>query len=158
LGGIGVAIAERALPFGMRGQALRRRPESSPLEGGDVVGSIDELLPEADHLVLAAPATARTRHLINAETLALVKPGVHLVNIARGALVDQDALRVALDDGRVAMATLDTVDPEPLPEGHWLYSHPKVRLSAHVSWASPAGLARTLEIFIDNLSRYAAGE
>jgi phosphoglycerate dehydrogenase-like enzyme len=158
LGGIGVAIAERALPFGMKVRALRRRPEPSPLEGVEVVGSLDELLPEADHLVLAAPATARTRHLVNAETLALVKPGVHLVNIARGSLVDQDALRVALDDGRVAMATLDTVDPEPLPEGHWLYSHPKVRLSAHVSWASPAGMDRTLEIFVDNLRRYAAGE
>lgn len=158
LGGIGVAIAERALPFGMKVRALRRRPEPSPLEGVEVVGSLEELLPESDHLVLAAPATARTRQLINAESLELVKPGVHLVNIARGALVDQDALRVALDDGRVAMATLDTVDPEPLPEGHWLYSHPKVRLSAHVSWASPAGMARTLEIFVDNLSRYAAGE
>jgi len=158
LGGIGVAIAERASPFGMRVQALRRRQEPSPLEGVEVVGSLEELLPEADHLVLAAPATPRTRHLINAESLALVKPGVHLVNIARGALVDQDALRVALDDGRVAMATLDTVDPEPLPEGHWMYSHPKVRLSAHVSWASPAGMDRTLEIFLDNLRRYAAGE
>ena len=158
LGGIGVAIAERARPFGMKVRALRRRPEPSPLEGVEVVGSLEELLPEADHLVLAAPATPRTRHLINAESLALVKPGVHLVNIARGALVDQDALRVALDDGRVAMATLDTVDPEPLPEGHWMYSHPKVRLSAHVSWASPAGMNRTLEIFVDNLRRYAAGE
>jgi phosphoglycerate dehydrogenase-like enzyme len=158
LGGIGVAIAERARPFGMKVRALRRRPEPSPLEGVEVVGSLEELLPEADHLVLAAPATPRTRHLINAESLALVKPGVHLVNIARGALVDQDALRVALDDGRVAMATLDTVDPEPLPEGHWMYSHPKVRLSAHVSWASPAGMDRTLEIFVDNLRRYAAGE
>ena len=158
LGGIGVAIAERALPFGMKVRAVRRRAEPSPLEGVEVVGSLEELLPEVDHLVLAAPATPRTRHLINAESLALVKPGVHLVNIARGALVDQDALRLALDDGRVAMATLDTVDPEPLPEGHWLYSHPKVRLSAHVSWASPAGMDRTLEIFVDNLRRYAAGE
>jgi phosphoglycerate dehydrogenase-like enzyme len=158
LGGIGVAIAERALPFGMRVRALRRRPEPSPVEGVEVVGSLEELLPEADHLVLAAPATRRTRHIINAESLKLVKPGVHIVNIARGALVDQDALREALDDGRVAMATLDTVEPEPLPEGHWLYSHPKVRLSAHVSWASPAGMDRTLEIFLDNLRRYAAGE
>jgi phosphoglycerate dehydrogenase-like enzyme len=158
LGGIGLAVAERALPFGMEVRALRRRPEPSPLPGVDIVGSLEELLPVADHLVLAAPATPRTRHLIDADALELVKPGVHLVNIARGALVDQDALRVALDDGRVAMATLDTVDPEPLPEGHWLYTHPKVRLSAHVSWASPAGLARTLEIFIDNLTRYAAGE
>ncbi len=158
LGGIGVAVAERALAFGMRIRALRRRREPSPIAGVEVVGSLEELLPEADHVVLAAPATPRTRHLLNAETLALVKPGVHLVNIARGALVDQDALRDALDDGRVAMASLDTVDPEPLPEGHWLYSHPKVRLSAHVSWASPAGMARTLEIFVDNLSRYAAGQ
>jgi phosphoglycerate dehydrogenase-like enzyme len=158
LGGIGVAIAERALPFGMRVQALRRRPEPSPIEGVEVIGSVEELFPEADHLVLAAPATHRTRHIVNAETLELVKPGVHVVNIARGALVDQDALRDALDDGRVAMATLDTVEPEPLPEGHWLYSHPKVRLSAHVSWASPAGMDRTLEIFLDNLRRYANGE
>jgi phosphoglycerate dehydrogenase-like enzyme len=158
LGGIGVAVAERALPFGMQVRALRRRPEPSPLAGVEVVGSLDELLPEADHVVLAAPATSRTRHLLDAEALELVKPGVHLVNIARGALVDQDALRVALDDGRVAMATLDTVEPEPLPEGHWLYSHPKVRLSAHVSWASPSGMARTLEIFVDNLRRYAAGD
>ena len=157
-GGIGVAIAERALPFGMRVRALRRRPEPSPVEGVEVVGSLEELLPDADHVVLAAPATPRTRHMINADTLKLVKPGVHLVNIARGALVDQDALREALDDGRVAMATLDTVEPEPLPAGHWLYSHPKVRLSAHVSWASPAGMDRTLEIFLDNLRRYAAGE
>jgi phosphoglycerate dehydrogenase-like enzyme len=158
LGGIGLAVAERALPFGMDVRALRRRPEPSPLAGVEVLGSLEEVLPVADHLVLAAPATARTRHLIDADALALVKPGVHLVNIARGALVDQDALRVALDDGRVAMASLDTVDPEPLPEGHWLYTHPKVRLSAHVSWASPAGMARTLEIFVDNLRRYAAGE
>ena len=123
-----------------------------------MVTNFTDLLPDVDHLVLAAPGTARTRHLVDAAALAAVKPGVHLVNIARGSLVDQDALRVALDDGRVAMATLDTVDPEPLPEGHWLYSHPKVRLSAHVSWASPAGMARTLEIFVDNLRRYAAGE
>ena len=158
LGGIGVAIAERALPFGMQVRALRRRPEPSPLEGVEVVGSLEEVLPEADHLVLAAPATPRTRHLINSDTLALVKPGVHLVNIARGALVDQDALRDALDDGRVAMASLDTVDPEPLPEGHWLYSHPKVRLSAHVSWASPAAYRRRLSTKISRVRAMPAGD
>src|SRR5207244_7262681 len=116
-----------------------------------------ELLPEADHLVLAAPATPRTRHLINAESLALVKPGVHLVNIARGALVDQDALRVALDDGRVAMATLDTVDPEPLPEGHWMYSHPKVRLSAHVSWGTTEYFTGSIAVLVENLHRLVDG-
>jgi phosphoglycerate dehydrogenase-like enzyme len=79
---------------------------------------------------------------------------VHLVNIARGALVDQDALRVALDDGTVAMATLDTVDPEPLPAGHWLYEHPKVRVAAHISWYTPLLQRTAVEQFIDNLGRF----
>jgi phosphoglycerate dehydrogenase-like enzyme len=87
-----------------------------------------------------------------------VKPGVHLTNVARARLVDDDALRVALDDGRVASATLDTVEPEPLPAGHWMYSHPRVRLSAHVSWVSPRTTDRILEAFADNLRRWVAGE
>ncbi len=158
LGGIGAAVAERALPFGMRVVAVRRTVAPSPVEGVEVVASLEELLAEADHLVLAAPATPRTRHLIDADAFARVKPGVHLVNIARGALVDQDALRAALDDGRVALATLDTVQPEPLPAGHWLYEHPKVRVSAHVSWASPRGNEAAVRMFVENLRRHVAGE
>jgi len=80
------------------------------------------------------------------------------VNIARGGLIDQDALRVALDDGRVAVASLDTVEPEPLPAGHWLYSHPRVRLTPHVSWSSPEGGRRIFELFLENLGRYLQGE
>jgi phosphoglycerate dehydrogenase-like enzyme len=158
LGGIGAAVARRALPFGMRVVALRRTDAPSPVDGVEIVRTLDELLPVADHLVLAAPATARTRHLLDVDAFARMKPGVHLVNIARGALVDQDALRAALDDGRVAVATLDTVDPEPLPAGHWMYDHPQVRLSAHVSWYTPDLLARALEQFADNLDRFVAGE
>jgi phosphoglycerate dehydrogenase-like enzyme len=116
------------------------------------------MLPHVDHLVLAAPATPKTEHLIDADVLAEVKPGVHVVNIARGALIDQDALRVALDDGRVAMASLDVCDPEPLPAGHWLYDHPKVRLSPHISWSSPALASRIVELLIENVRRYVAGE
>ncbi len=123
----------------MRVLAVRRTDAASPVDGVELVPSLDALLEASDHLVLAVPLTARTEHLLDADAFAKVKPGVHLVNIARGRLVDQDALRVALDDGRVAMATLDTVDPEPLPAGHWLYEHPKVRLSAHISWASHLG-------------------
>jgi phosphoglycerate dehydrogenase-like enzyme len=137
LGGIGAAIASRALAFGMNVRALRRTDAPSPIEGVEVVRSLDRLLPGAAHVVLAAPSTAQTRRLIDADAFAQMTPGVHLVNIARGSLVDQDALRGALDDGTVAMATLDTVDPEPLPAGHWLYSHPQVRLSAHISWYIP---------------------
>jgi len=158
LGGIGSAVARRALAFDMRVHALRRTDAPSPVPGVRTVGSIAELVADADHLVLAAPATAKTRHLVNADVLAQVKPGVHLVNVARGALVDHDALRAALDDGRVAMATLDTVEPEPTPEGHWLYSHPKVRLSAHVSWYNPDLQRAALDIFVDNLGRFERGE
>ena len=154
LGGIGAAIASRALAFGMGVRALRRTDASSPVEGVEVVRSLDELLPGAAHIVLAAPATARTRHLIDADAFAKMTPGVHLVNIARGALVDQDALRSALDDGSVAMATLDTVEPEPTPRGHWLYSHPKVRMTAHISWYTPQLQAAAVDILIENIGRY----
>ncbi len=157
-GGIGQAVATRALPFGTRVIAHRRTEAPSPSDGVEMSGSLDAVLEASDHLVLAVPLTPRTEHLLDADAFAKVKPGVHLVNIARGRLVDQDALRVALDDGRVAMATLDTVDPEPLPAGHWLYEHPKVRVSAHISWASHLGMDSTVEIFIDNLRRKVAGE
>jgi phosphoglycerate dehydrogenase-like enzyme len=158
LGGIGAAIAKRALAFGMEVRALRRTDAPSPVAGVQVVRSLDELLPGAAHVVVAAPATARTHHLIDAAAFARMAPGVHLVNIARGSLVDQDALRIALDDGTVAQATLDTVTPEPLPEGHWLYTHPKVRMTAHVSWYTPQLQAAAVEILVENVGRYLRGE
>ena len=158
IGGIGEAVARRALAFEMRVVALRRTQKPSPVDGVEVVTSLDELLSSADHLVLAAPGTAATRHLLDADAFSKMKRGVHIVNIARGSLIDQDALRAAVDDEQVAMASLDTVDPEPLPEGHWMYKHPKVRLSAHVSWASPKATDRMFQSFAENLRRYAAGE
>jgi phosphoglycerate dehydrogenase-like enzyme len=80
------------------------------------------------------------------------------VNVARGTLVDQDALRAALDDGRLSRASLDTVDPEPLPTGHWMYRHPCVFLSPHISWSDRATMERTLDAFTANLRRFRAGE
>ncbi|MCE2391832.1 MAG: hypothetical protein J4G09_10180 [Proteobacteria bacterium] len=154
IGGIGVAIAERALPFGMRVLALRRTSQPSPVDGVEIVASLAELLARSDHLVIAAAATPRTRHLIDAEALGQVKPGVHLINIARGSLIDQDALREALDDGRIARASLDVCEPEPLPEDHWLYRHPRVRLSPHCSWIAPGALDRLFDTFVDNLGRW----
>lgn len=158
LGGIGSAVATRALPFAMRVRALRRTAQPSPIAGVEIATDLHELLGSADHLVLAAPATAATRHLLDAAAFAAMKPGVHLVNIARGALVEEPALRTALDEGRVAMASLDAVDPEPLPAGHWLYAHPRVRLSPHVSWQMPGAANALLDVFIDNLHRYRRGE
>jgi len=158
VGAIGTEVARRALAFDMRVVAYRRRPVAHELPGIELCSTLADMLGVSDHVVIAAPATPATNHLINAESLVAIKPGAHVVNIARGSLVDQDALIAALDDGRVACASLDTVDPEPLPTGHPLYSHPKVRLSAHVSWSAPENLGPTLALFADNVRRYRAGE
>ena len=158
LGSIGQAIAVRALSFGMHVRAIRRTQASSPLPEVSLAKDLPDLLASADHLVIAAPATPETHHLVDAESLRLVKPGVHLINIARGSLLDQNALQSALEDGRIARASLDVADPEPVPQGHWLYSHPRVRLSPHVSWSTPNGIERLVETFSDNLRRYLLGE
>ncbi len=157
-GGIARAVARRALPFEMEVTGFRRTRAKSPIPEVELVSSLEELLAEADHVVVAAPSTPATRHLLRDETFAMMKPGVHLVNVARGALVDHDALRRALDAGRVGLATLDCVDPEPLPEGHWLYTHPRVRLTPHISWTGPESHAGLTECFLENLRRFVAGE
>ncbi|MBV9662188.1 MAG: hypothetical protein JO337_13625 [Acidimicrobiales bacterium] len=158
LGGIGLAVARRALAFDMAVLAVRRSGAPSELPGVTVLDSLDALLPRVDHLVLAAPATAETSSLIGVPALGLIKQGVHMVNIARGSLIDQDALRGALDDDRVALASLDVTDPEPLPEGHWMYSHPRVHLTPHISWSSPDAPRRLVASFVDNLVRFLSGQ
>jgi phosphoglycerate dehydrogenase-like enzyme len=157
-GGIGRAVAERALPFGMRVYAHRRTAAAPDLAGVQAARSLAELVDLSDHVVVAAPATAATHHMFDRDVFARMRSGSHLINVARGALVDQDALRAALDAGRPAMASLDAVDPEPLPAGHWLYTHPRVRLSPHVSWQMPGAVDVLIECFLDNLRRYRAGE
>jgi len=158
-GGIGEAVARRVLPFGSVVQAYRRRPIAPPHDlDVEVVTDLRSMAEWCEHLVVTAPATPDTHHLVGPEVLAVLGPGAHLVNIARGSLVDQDALRTALDDGRVALASLDTVTPEPLPDGHWLYEHPQVHLSPHISWSSPERYDRILGIFLEELARWEAGE
>ena len=158
IGAIGTEVARRALAFDMRVVALRRSDRPLPLAGVAAARSLDEVLRGADHVVIAAPATPETRHLIDAAAFDAMQDGVHLVNVARGTIIDQDALLAALDAGRVARATLDVVDPEPLPAGHPLYTHPRVRLTPHISWSAPVATARMLEIFVDNVRRYRTGE
>jgi phosphoglycerate dehydrogenase-like enzyme len=158
LGAIGQEVATRALAFDMQVVAVRRHRGPSPLDGVTMLDSLPELLATSDHVVLAAPATPETRHLFGASEFAAMKPAAHFVNVSRGSLVDQDALIAALDAGQLALASLDTVEPEPLPAGHALYAHPKVRLSAHISWSSPHSMSRTLELFIENLRRFRNGE
>lgn len=157
LGAIGSAVATRALAFDMKVVGVRRR-ERPPIDGVELLADLQSLLATSDHVVIAAPATAATVRLIDDAALAAVKPGVHLVNVARGSLIDQEALLRALDDGRVARASLDVVDPEPLPAGHPLYSHPKVRLTPHISWSAPQSVRRTFSLFVENVARFRAGE
>jgi phosphoglycerate dehydrogenase-like enzyme len=158
LGSIGTEVARRALAFDMEVVAVRRRQLPTPLPGITLTGDLAELLDRSDHVVVAAPATDRTEHLIDAAALDRMKPGSHLINVARGSLVDQEALMAALDRDRPARATLDVVAPEPLPTGHPLYGHDRVRLSPHVSWSSPRTLQRTMSLFVENVDRYRTGQ
>ncbi len=157
LGSIGAAVARRALAFEMNVLASRRSDAPSPVPGVHLT-TLDDLASHSNHLVVAASATAETAGLIGADLFGRMRRGVHLVNVARGSLVDQEALRAALDAGIVAHATLDTMTPEPLPDGHWLYTHPQVSLTPHVSWSMPAAVDLLLDIFVANVERYRAGQ
>jgi phosphoglycerate dehydrogenase-like enzyme len=157
-GGIGQRVAVLARAFDMRVVAYRRTPRASEIDGVQIATTLAEVLADSDHVVLCLPATRATTNLFNDEVFAQMKAGVHLVNIARGAIIDQDALRRALDDGPVARATLDVCVPEPLPAGHWLYSHEKVFLTPHSSWTGIPFLTGAVNVFCENLRRYLAGE
>lgn len=159
LGAIGQAVAKRGLALGAQVVGLRRTGAQSGISGVEHVGDIDTLVSRADHIIIAVPATPQTRHLFNAELLAKVKPGAHIINVARGSVIDQDALIHALDgEGGPGFATLDVTDPEPLPEGHPLYTHPRVRLTPHVSSNHTLVRHRLLEKVRDDISRFARGE
>jgi phosphoglycerate dehydrogenase-like enzyme len=158
LGSINRAVAERLTPFGCRIVAVTRSGKPSPVPGVEVTTDIRDAVADADHVVIGVPLTSETEHMFDDDLFAVMKPGAHLVNVARGRLVDQDALRRTLDSGHLGMASLDVCEPEPLPGGHWLYSHPGVRLSAHVSWSDPGALDRLHAAFADNLDRWLAGE
>jgi len=158
VGAIGTAVARRALAFDMRVVAHRRSDAPMPLPGIEPAPTLGEAFAEADHIVITAPATPATHHLVNDQSLGWVKPGVHLVNVARGPLVDSAALLRALDDGRVARASLDVAEGEPLPAGDPLYSHPSVRLTPHISHSSTRTVNRTVDMFVDNLARWRRGE
>jgi phosphoglycerate dehydrogenase-like enzyme len=157
-GAIGNAIAKRAAPFGMRVKAMRRTPRPSGVADVELVTSLDDLLHDADHVVVAAPLTSSTEGMVDRHAFSAMKPGVHLVNIARGAIVVDEALHDALDDGTVALASLDAVDPEPPPEDHWVLHHPRVRFSPHISWSAPDAIDVIHRLFAENLARYLAGE
>lgn len=152
-GEIGRAVATRLAPFTTRLIAHSRSGATTGSPHVDAV-SFERLLQESDHLVICAPLTNATRGLFNAAALAQMRSGAHLINVARGAIVDQDALREALNDGHLGMASLDVAVPEPPPEGHWLYAHPRVRLTGHLSHSGPLTHQRGHEILARNIAAF----
>lgn len=157
-GAIARSTALKAQALGMQVLAVRRSQQPFDVPGVERVESVRELFARADHVLLAAPATEQTRHIVDRQVLAAAKPGLHLINIARGSLIDQDALRVALDRGQIGLASLDVADPEPLPAGHWLYSHPRVRLSPHTSANSPQVYLNIAALLARNVARLHSGQ
>ena len=153
--------------YGAIGQALERRLDGFEVdvvrvarterEGVHGFDALPRLLPEADVVVLIVPLTDGTRGLVDAAFLDRMKDGALLVNVARGAVVDTDALVDALSSGRVS-AALDVTDPEPLPEDHPLWDCPNLLISPHVGGASSAMEPRSYALVRAQLARFAAGE
>ena len=161
LGNIGVAVSERLRPFGCRVLGVKRSARPGDVsEHADELYTPDrllEMLPECDAVVVAAPATDQTQRLIDARALGAMKPGAVLVNVARGSLVDQDALVETLRGGSLGAAVLDVFEPEPLPADHPLWDLPDVYISAHSSVATDRYMDDVFELFFDNLTRFLEG-
>ncbi|MXY78930.1 MAG: D-2-hydroxyacid dehydrogenase [Chloroflexi bacterium] len=160
LGAIGGEVARLAQAFGLHVIGVRRSPRTA----GDAVDELvhprdfDGVLPRADWLVVAAPRTPQTEGAISAARLALLPPHAHLINIARGRIVDEPALIEALRSGALAGAYLDVVAQEPLDPASPLWDLPNVILTPHSSWAAQGNPERARLIFLDNLECWLRGE
>jgi phosphoglycerate dehydrogenase-like enzyme len=154
LGSIGAAVAEMASRLGMRVVGTQREPKPNPHVAEIVRPSLTEqLLREADFVVVLLPLTPETRGALGARELAWLKPTAYLINLARGGIVDEDALADTLRSGRLAGAALDVFAEEPLPASSPLWSAPNTILTPHVAGLGPGYMERLTEIFAENLDR-----
>lgn len=152
-GDLGEHVVRRLTPFDVRTTLVGRRARA----GVHGVDELPGLLPDHDAVVLVIPLTDETRGLVDARFLAAMPDGAVLVNAARGPVVDTDALLAELTTGRVR-AALDVTDPEPLPEGHPLWSAPGLFLTPHVGGAAPGGLDRAMRVAHEQIAAYVRGE
>jgi phosphoglycerate dehydrogenase-like enzyme len=159
-GRIGREVAARAAGFGMRVVAFDKFPNQEWATGASVTyASLDALLAQADFITLHAPATAETRHLLNDTNLAKTKPGLYVVNTARGDLIDEAALVRALDSGQVAGAALDVFEQEPPTDAQRaIMSHPKVLPLSHCAGATLESQRRAAEIALEQVLETVRGE
>jgi len=159
LGGIGREVAARAAAFGAQIIGVRRTPGIDQNFGTThELEALPDLLREADVVLLSIPATRKTHKLADAAFFAALKPGAILINVARGSLIDYDALRAGLKVNRPAHAVLDTFEKEPLDRDSWLWTHPQVRVTAHTSWFGNKNGERMDAQFLENFARFAAGD
>ncbi len=160
LGAIGGRTARLLHAHDVHVIGVRRNP-AIPADGVARTVGPDELLtvlPEADWIVITAPLTPETRHLIGARELAVTKPSACILNIGRGPIIDQDALIATLREGRLAGAGLDVTTPEPLPANSPLWDMDNVIITPHYSGSTPAYEDRAFALFEQNLQRYLAGQ
>lgn len=173
-GGIGQEVARRVASLGARVIAVKRRPARPgeanlrPVAGGGVLGSriepvwgdrgLDAVYRESDAIVVAAPDTPETRGMVDADAFARMKPEAVLINVARGRLVDEDALVEALREGRIRGAGLDVFREEPLSADHPLWGFPNVVVTPHVSAVTRGFWKRETDLILRNLDRYLKGE
>jgi phosphoglycerate dehydrogenase-like enzyme len=156
IGAIGSLIVSRLKAFDMRVTAVRRDP-SQGHPGVDVVYGYDRLIDavaEADHIILALPGGADTRHLFNADVIGAMKPSAFLINIARGSIIDDEALIAALREKRIGGAGLDAFVKEPLPSDSPYWDLENVLITPHTGGLSLRVVDRVVDLFCENLIRY----
>jgi len=159
VGGIGTQIAERAAAFGMRvlGVDPKDVPYINAIERVVPPDQLNELLPEADVVFMAAPHTPESEYMLGAKQFSLMKRGAYFISVSRGKTTKTEALVQALESGQLAGAGIDVVDPEPLPPNHPLWKMANVVITPHIAGQSDQLDSRRLELYRQNIRRFAKG-
>ncbi len=157
-GRIGRRVARYAAALGMRVLVYDAHLQASDTEGVAELVDLDELWRCSDAVSLHAPATEATRHMVNPDSISAMRPGVIIVNCARGSLIDHDALLAGLESGQIAGAGLDVTEPEPLPAGHPLLGREDVIVTPHVASSTTAGAVRLIGQALGQAAQWLRGE